>query len=416
MEKIMDDEKIQDEEIVQDNENVQDENIVQDDKNVQDENIVRDDENVQDETKLDNREVAGDFLQGGLSEIKELILAFNQKESCATQINQASDIGKKLEKELQQENENAEKDVQKSVLQEQNNFTLDEDNKLTQKKKQLKEVQGKRSKAKEKGIKNRISEKTADLVEENKSLHRLVRKTLKENGLPTYCDSNWFYTMYNPQGALEWLIRIAVFFVGIFFLPYIILNITDPWWFFKFFLWIIMDVVFLAVYITIYLLSKDKDSGTLEEMREHRDKIHDNEKKIKEIKKDIKEDNDESGYNLEDFDAQIEVLTQDIEELNNLKQEKINQFNEERKQSVEDQVRQKHQIIIAGIEVKIKEQLETCNNLTEQLNQIDTDIKNKYEKYLTQNYTTKDAALRISDLLENGNVQTIGEALEIIKK
>lgn len=365
-----------------------------------------------DEVVNNNKEI----LSGGVPEIKEMIQKFNDRESCAIKINQASDLGKKLEKDLQQERDKTEEDVKKTLLQEQNKFTIEEDTKLNKKNKELKDVQIKRNKAKDKGVRNRIQAETSDLVEENKSLHRVVRKTLKENGLPTYCDSNWFYVMYNPIGLKEWLIRILVFFTGIFLLPYLVLKITDPFWFFKFLLWIFMDVIFLAIYITIYLLSKDKDAGTLEEMREHRDKINENAKKIRLIKKDIKNDGDETGYNLQKFDSEIESLNKEICELTKIRDSKVAQFNDEKKQSVEDQVREQHQFTIENLQKKIEQQLEVCNDLKNQLNNIDQNISDSYEKEFTKQYTTKDVALRIMDLLENGSVSTIGEGFEIVKK
>ena len=71
---------------------------------------------------------------------------------------------------------------------------------------EIKKIKSNRNKAKQRGIKDRITNETKDLVNENREYHRTIRKTLKENDLPSYCDSSWFYTMYCTQGMKQVLI------------------------------------------------------------------------------------------------------------------------------------------------------------------------------------------------------------------
>ena len=224
-----------------------------------------------------------DFLKGGIEELQNMIRDLEDRDVCSNQVNVCANEGKKLEKELKQEMEALNKDVEKTVNEERQKAISDEEKIINAGNKRLKEVRSEREKAKDKGMRDRIESETQALVEENRDLHRTARRKLKENGLPAYCDTKWFYTLYCTQGGMEWLVKLLVFVAGLILIPGIVVAIVKPWWFLKILLWIVVMVVFIGIYMTIYLLTKDKDNGTLEDIRTERYKISDNEKQIRKI-------------------------------------------------------------------------------------------------------------------------------------
>ena len=207
------------------------------------------------------------FFEGGSKEIIEILDLVEKRDKLIDEIRLTSGEGKKLEKELEDKKKDIEKEEKDAInnalaseLQEENKI-IDETNTS------IKNIKNKRDKAKEKGVKKRIKEETADLTETNRKLRTHIRKTLKENNLPLFCDSSWFYILYCNQGIAQLFIKLLVFALGFVIIPFVLVKIVNPWFLLKGVLWLVVAAIFFGVYITIYLVSKDKDTGTLEEMR-----------------------------------------------------------------------------------------------------------------------------------------------------
>lgn len=357
-----------------------------------------------------------EFLNGGSEELEQLMKELENRDVCSNRVNVSANEGRKLEKELKQEMEALSKDIEKTVNEERKKAVSEEENIINTGNKRLKDVKNEREKAKDRGIKNRIENETHTLVEENRDLHRTIRKNLKENGLPAYCDTKWFYTIYCTQGGMEWLVKLAVFAICLIVIPGIVVSIVNPWWFLKIILWVIVMVVFIVIYMTIYLLTKDKDNGVLEDVRTERYKISDNEKNIRKIKRDIKTDNDESYYNLEEFDSETLELQEKIAEAIEVKNEKLREFEENKKSVIIDEVNAKHFDIIENKKDEINKKAEEYQKAIKLYNESSTLISEKYEKYLTKQYTNKLSVQKMIEFIQNGQAENVEQALEILKQ
>lgn len=357
-----------------------------------------------------------EFFSGGLEELNTMLADVTRRDSLIDEVKGIVNDGKKLEKELEEEKKRLAKDINDTVNAEMLREIAEEDKIISEGGSKLKQIKSDRNKAKEQGIKNRIEAETGEMVNENRNLHRYVRKTFKENGLPAYCDTKWFYTLYCTQSGIEWLIKIAVFLGGLVIIPGVICAIVDPWWFLKIILWAVLVIIFIMVYMTIYLLSKDKDNGVLEEMREHRDKIADNTRKIKSVKKGIRSDTDESHYNLGEYDDQIAELERNIDEAERLKKQKLYDFEQNRKQVVIDEVNDKHVPIIEGKQNEINAKLSLYSQKNNELNELQCNITERYERFLSKPYTNSACLKRMCELVQNGSASNIGQALMIVKR
>ena len=356
-----------------------------------------------------------DLLSGGIEELTKMATDLGNRDICCNQVNVKANEGKKLEKELKQEIESLNKELEDRVNSERIMATQEEDKIIKDSSRSLKEIRNERNKAKDKGIKDRIEKEISEYVEENRDLHRTIRKSFKENGIPAYCDTKWFYAIYCTQGGIEWLIKILLFLSGLVIVPGIVVMLVNPWWFVKIILWIFTAIIFIVVYMTIYLLTKDKDSGILEDMRLSRYKISDNEKQIKKIKKKIKNDNDESHYDLETFNEKISELEKGISDANNVKTEKLKDFEENKKQHIVDEINKKHNIVIENKKKEISDKKVEYEKAIEKSNEEANLIANTYEQVLTKQYSTKDAAQKMINIINDGKAQNIGEALQILK-
>lgn len=355
------------------------------------------------------------FFCGGKEELIELLGYIEKNDELCQKIKIVSNEGKKLKKELEDINKNIEKEMSDTINCELNKYIEEENCIINEMDSALKENKNKRNKKKQKEIKNRISEETFQYYDENKETRRFIRRTLKENSLPAFCDTKWFYLLYCTQGLVENLVKFLIFALALIFVPYIFVKIINPWFLLKGVLWIVLDVVFIAIYLTIFLVSKDKDTGTLEQIREYREKISDNNKKIKKIKKKIKKDTDESGYDLEEFDKKISECEENLGEAKKQKESKVKQFENDRKPCIIEEISEKYRVDIEDKENEISCKTEEFQNLNKEFCENEKILNQNYEKYIPKAYLNTGCVRRMLELVEGGNAKNIGEAFEIVK-
>lgn len=356
------------------------------------------------------------FLAGGADKLREILSALEERERCKSDMNSLVAEGKKVDGELKQLKSKLESDINTAVKKGMIEATAPEDKILAEENTKLKEVRQQREKAKNKGIRDRIEYETKDLTEENREYRKNVKRGLKENGLPAFCDSKAFFIMYCSQTAVEWVIRLAVFFAAFFVFPAVVLLIADPWWLWKLIWWVVIDVIMLAVYMTIYLISKDRDAGILDEVRDIRDKIADNEKKIRKISSDIKKDPDESAYNLGEYDDEIKNIEVTIEEASLKKNGKLKEFEEFTKQAIIDGLNTERMPEINEKQRVLEEKTGIYNQLSQKLTEMNQSIEDKYEKYLTKQFLNKQKILRMIELIDTNQAANIGQAREIMNR
>lgn len=360
-------------------------------------------------------------LNGGLEEIQNIINDLNERDK---EIQVGKDMaaeGKRLTKELQQAKDKAEEVKSQAVKQALADYIAEEDNIISNNKKKISEVERNRERAKNKGVKNRIENETEDLVAENRDIHRTIRKTMKENGLPAYCDTDWYYTLYCTQGGIQWAIKILVFIIGLVILPLIVTNVFEPGFKTKFLVvivkgleWLLTMFIFGAIYLTISLVTKDKDNGTLEAMREHRDKIADNKRTIRKIKRGIKSDKDESQYNLEAFDEELSALKGNLDEVQKERERKLQEFENDKKQAVIDEVEKIHNEIISNAEAAMNSKAEAYKAQTEKVDDLILGISENYGDIIPEKLLSGSGCMKIKELIESGQAADIKTAIEML--
>lgn len=356
-----------------------------------------------------------EILNQGTEKLNEILDELNKREVLKKELKEISSNGKKLERTLEDSKKEYEKAKIDDVAKAKEEYISEEVTKIGQTESEIKKIKSNRNKAKQRGIKDRITNETKDLVNENREYHRTIRKTLKENDLPSYCDSSWFYTMYCTQGMKQVLIKMAVFIFTLIIIPLIIVKCTDVFWFFEILLFIAIDVIVITVFITILLLTKDKDNGTLEAMREYRDKISDNSEKIKAIKKNIKLDNDESKYNLDSFDDEIQKKSDKLERLHEERDRKSEEFENEKKEDILKSVSEKYEPIISSNNDDIEKNKTELEKKNEEIAASDKIIA-EYGEFIPENILTCDGIKKLITSINEGQAKDIKEAIELAKK
>ena len=364
---------------------------------------------------VENKEV--DINSGGVEELKAMIADLTERDDLKNRLSACKDKLKQAEDLLEKKKESLDKEQANRVKEETIQATKQEDLIITETEKKLKDVISRRNKAKNVGVKNRIKAETKEKVDLNKEIGRNIRLKLNECGIPGFCGSTWYYTMYYPQGGLQWFIKIlvmALMFVGLPLLSIPMcsgLKITFVRVLVTILVGLALLIIMAAVYFTLRLAAKDHDNGVMEQMRAERDKIKDNKRDIKETIKSIKNDKDDSLYGLGEYDEKINEYQRIIATNKETRTEKYNAFMEVRKPELLAEISNAYAPSIESAKAELTKCQEEYRELQESFDKKKTLIYDKYEKYLQNKYIDVAVANELIQIIQEGNAVNVNTAI-----
>ena len=350
------------------------------------------------------------ILSGNAEDLKKVSEKLKTLESLEQQIDRSHLDKQRLEKDIEAEEKLLSDHIDSTIKKRREELTATFDKEIQKDQNRLKTIRNNREKAKSKGVKERILSETDDLTMENKRIHEEIRTVFKQKGVPKFCDSRMFYLMYYPKSITERLVALLIWAAALVGIPFAInMLLSWPGWG-EIILWIAVDLIFVSIYITIRMKTKDIYHSTFVAMRANRNIIDKNRSKIREIKKHIKKDKDEEQYNLGSFDAEM----MKIEEI-------INQEAERKSHALADFDANMKQVIITEITNQDKDRIEKLKEkaaalaagvleLERHSKELRADIMSEYGTYVGAEFMSVDKTRELIIIIEEGRASTVHEA------
>ncbi len=285
------------------------------------------------------------------------------------------------------------------------------DQSISEEKAKLKDIQGKRDKAKTAGVKERIASETADLKSENQQLESQIKTAFKEEKIPKFCSKRLYYSMFQTQGILDaaiYILSLIVLYAAVPFVLYKIPAVPD---------WVLIVYYFIVVTVELTLVKIVYDktvvphSETITNARRVRTEIIANQKKMRRTEKAIRKDKNEDMYGLSDFDYKINEINDNIRNIEDSKTKAIEQFNATTKADIIAEVSGRSEESLNSM----KQQLAASEQAREELDALIKEqrayISSNYEAYLGREYTNIDKLAELSDIMRADTSLTISQAI-----
>ena len=275
----------------------------------------------------------------------------------------------------------------------------------------VKKIRGKREKAKQQGIRERIEAQTEPYREENREMNAKIKAMFRQNHVPAFCNSLLFYSLYFPRSVKEILTMLAVFLLccaavpcGIFWL----LPQRKPWQLILIYLGVI--IVFGGLYLAVGNMTKDAHRDVLVQAGQVRRAMAKNRRKMHSVARGIRREKTEDHYDLSRFDAEIAQKEKEREELLKKKEEAMAVFLSTTKPAIIEE-------IVSGSQERITQMEEGHEQTVKSLEEIAGYIKtaslalcDDYESYIGKEFMQEDRLNALIAILENGQASSISEA------
>jgi uncharacterized small protein (DUF1192 family) len=280
----------------------------------------------------------------------------------------------------------------------------------------LKEAQSDRDKAKMAGVKERIANETVSLKRENEKLSLQIKEEFKAAKIPMYCNSRLYLALFHTKGigdVLIYLLSLLLLYlaapVGMYFIP------DFPTWGFIVFYFVVV-VLEMSVYKYIFEKTLVHHADTIDAARKVKTEINSNSRKIKRIQKNIKNDKNETMYNLGDFDSKINSLNAEISRIQAQKATALDEFEKTTKTDIIAEIDGRERDKINAMKADLKKRTEECGKLEALVNEQRIYISSNYEAYLGKEFVTAEKLQELYALMKSGAAGTVAQAIAVYKE
>lgn len=362
------------------------------------------------------------ILAGDVSKLKEFREIVEKNKTAKNMVDNMLIEEKKLDKELNLNKKNLKDNLDSTVKKRRSEVASNYDGEIAKEETKLKKIKDQRGKAKEKGVKERIADETADLVAQNKELKGNIRTELKGERLPAFCGSGFYYSLFFTKGAKEVFTFILTVIITCLVLPGGIYMLTPARHAKKVtasivlaLIYFIIIALFVFIYWAIHHNTKGKHEEGLKSIRQLRDRIDGNKKQIRKITNSIHKDKSEDMYGLDDFDAKIKEAEGEIKRINGEKEAALINFDEAIAPSIVAEIEAKEMPRINEMQSKLDQSISERESLEEVIKETALSITNNYEAYIGKNYTSTEAIDELIAIMDGGQAQTVSQAIDIYK-
>jgi hypothetical protein len=282
----------------------------------------------------------------------------------------------------------------------------------------IKKIRNKKEKSKSKKISERIELETEDLKAEYKEISLKVKDILREYNIPSFCNSNLFFSLYLPKGFGDFFRIFICLLIALFILPcgiyFYILPVEKI--FYLVLVYVVIVVILLIIYMLIENYVKDKHIIGLKEIRVLRSELKKNKKKQNKVIKSIKKDKDESIYKLENFDQELQELDKELEVINEQKRESLVVFDNTTKYEISNEIKSRYVEELEAFKVDLDNVIKERKQLEERIKTTSLNVANTYEVYLGKEFMTVEKLETLATLMKDNELKTVSEAIALYKR
>lgn len=355
-----------------------------------------------------------------LIKAKELVTAIDDMQDS---LDQARVSQKKTARSIAQEEKSLSEEISSTLKNRKNEIEDGYDEQLTANGAKIRQLVSRKDKKKNERMGSRIENETADLNESNRQLRLQAKELYKQNHVPGFCNTGFFYCMFCPSGAGEIfnllllivafcgclpalvcaVLSYTVYSTGVHVLAYVVIALS-------------IVIVEFVIYFILFNATKVKYLDVIKEGRRLRNKVRANNKQIKVIRNSITRDKDESVYNLGKYDEKIKELEAEREEISNRKMEAVKVFENDTKQVITNEITSRRQPKIDELKAELRELDEKINSMESDLSDMQTHLTDGYVTFLGRDLCTEEKLSDLINIMVEGQASTVSGAIEIYKE
>lgn len=268
-----------------------------------------------------------------------------------------------LESKKQTFEKNCEELIAKTIYSKQQEIENAYGEVLTEAEKRLEANKAEKEKERKENLKELAKLSTKELRDNNVYLDNEIKRQLRENKLPGFINSNFYFCIWNPTNIGETFVGFLVF-LAFMIVPTVLLFLiykdelnkmfTND--IIKILVIVFIYVIYIFILALIWLLIDKitkKKPEIIKEVSTIRKNIKDNERQIRKIERKIYTETDDANFDYTKVDREIEAGKIEVERKKLDKKEAMEKFSSTTQKEIEDKIKKEAMKDISAIEEEI---------------------------------------------------------------
>ncbi len=323
---------------------------------------------------------------------------------------------KRLTRGLAAAKKAVEDEIETTISKRKEEITLSYDREISKTQGKLKKARDRRERAKDQGVKARISDETAQLREENRQLKLHNSTVFHQNGVPSICNTKFYYALYFTKGFKEVMILLLTFLIGFLVVPCGIYWLIPDHKLWMLILIYVVDIVLLCgAYIALNNRTKVSHLDIMKDARKNRDMIDANKRKIRVIIKAIEKDKNEAVYNLGSYDRDIASIEKELDEIAGRKQEALGVFENQTQKELQTEILENNREKLENMARQLNQVSASSRELSDSVQKKTIAFTDEYGPYIGQEFMQQEKLDKLIDILNQGLASSLTEAQQIYK-
>lgn len=358
------------------------------------------------------------ILTSGLKELgdlKDLLLSLDEQKELNTRLElEESQIEHNIEVKKKEKSEEINLTLKKRLSE----ITATYEEQISRRRSKIKKVKTKKEKHKNAKVSERIAAETASLRDENESSYEETKKIYKEAHISAAFNNRLYFALYSPRGISDFLIAAVTLLIVMAVIPFGVYEwlVGGAKLWALIVIYVIDVILFGGVYLYIGNVTKQKHSETIARVKEIRLGIRRNNKKIREISKQIKKDKDESIYGLGEYDKEIRSYEEKIEEILRDKKKAIEVFEATTKQVITNEINEQYRPVLQELQNNYEQKVQELKECEEEIDQLTRMLANDYEAYMGKELLNCETIDRLVTIMQEESLTTVSEAIQIYQR
>jgi len=359
--------------------------------------------------------VDGNILSGGievLQTIKGKVIELNSNKEKKESLLAAES---KLEKEIQSKEKALTDEIVSTTKKRKEEIESTFNSQIDNLRSRVKKIRGKKEKSKSAKVKERIALETADLREEKKQMVRETKSIFKQDKIPSFYNSRLFYALYLPKGIGDFFIILLTLLIILLGIPSLIYFVILPVekLVYLLIIYVLSVILFGVPYMLIENNIKDKHIEAIRKVRLIRSNITANKKQQNKIKKKILKDKDESKYDLDKFNNELQELEEEINSITEKKQDALTLFENTTRFVIGEEIKLRYAEEIKALKDEYDNTYNEIRMLEENIKNLIMEISSNYEVYLGKEFMSIEKLDMLADVMSDNGLSTISEAIKL---
>ena len=346
-----------------------------------------------------------EFLQEALS----LVDTLNADKA---QLQQETNTRTQLDNSLDSLRKTIEQDKNKTIASRRSDLEAEYNKKLKNAENEIAAIENRRSRARQEGVNDRITNQTAGLKGEIANLKAQLDTYCKENKLSMFCKSPLYHKLFMPAKPGDWVLLLIIVFlmIGALVAAFFLLHkqmITLP----TAIIIALVDVALALLYAVIAGGTRGKHPNEVRVCRQYIDQIAQDKKGIRNVTKNIQKDKDDTPYDLGSFDVELQAKTQEKADLEMQKSQALYQFDAVTKQQLISEIDASYAAKLEDLTKNTVAARAAAEQTAQKVTYSENLLNAEFVQYLGSRNLNHDALDRMISLIDAGEAASVTDAV-----